>query len=147
MGSMCSNEPKTLEINQSIKDKLQIKESDPKKEQTRNKEVTKNSFKVLKQTNTEYEGMNSLSCQYAEYQLGDLIGQGKIGKVYSTLSLETGKLVVTKKVDISKFEKGKSASLIDDITKSTIYSHENLNKYISCYVSSDDENSKLTINF
>lgn len=141
---MCSNEPKTLEINKT-KEKLLNNETEAKKEQTRNKEMTKNSFKVLKQTNTEYEGMNSLSCQYGEYQIGELIGQGKIGKVYSTLSLDTGKLVITKKVDLSKFGTGKSACLIDDINKSISYSHENLNKYISCYTSPDEENSKLIL--
>lgn len=132
--------------------KPEVIESNSRKDQIQNQN-NKNTVKDNKTPASNVE--SSKSSQYntpnREFLRGELIANGKIGDTYSGLSVDSGKIVVIKHIDFSKFDTINILVSKNNLVKEyerlngVDKLNQNLNNYIAYQIIPEEENSKCLI--
>ena len=79
---------------------------------------------------------NELSYHIKEYRRGECIGSGKIGSVYSGLSMNTGEIVAMKTIKIN--EMSRMINVVKVVEELKKLQHKNILKYIGSQLGQDE---------
>lgn len=154
MGGVCSKEPLTLESSSRNKKEIRIKNnSDSNEEDYDNvnfeKHYDRNNFwsgnllndeilNLNKRNSDQSEGFNKTQPRYYntldyEFKKGECIGVGKLGSVYSGLSINTGEIVAIKSVKLNKDTSIQKQiyDINEAVEKLNGLNHKNIIKYMS----------------
>lgn len=140
MGSICNKNPIIID-NSELR---QVKIGDTIRNTILNeKKINSNVNIVVSNKTLPLQTENDIPSLNKLFQKGDVLGKGKLGIVYRSLSLDSGGLAVTKTINIKNFiNEIDYDTLINEVIKAKSLIHENLNKYYTAYKSIEDENGK-----